>query len=261
MKPSSVSGAMLTSSRSRSWSPSKSAQALWAWSVGARPAATSVKLPPAAAVRSVVAHQRGAEREGRVVPDRRQQEVEVAVVVVVRPGDGAQVEVGLVVVLPVRRQHGVGRHQGAGVVAVDHGLAVGPDREVLVAVAVHVAPGEVRRSRGQRAERHVEVRELPLAAAGRAVVAQQDQALLDAGVVDDVVAEHRDVEVAVAVVVGGRGGGHPEVLVLRRHEERVERGHLGEVAEGAAGAGLDDDEPRPRRRWSPSSSVTVRRTM
>ncbi len=105
--------------------------------------------PAAAAVGAVVAHQGGVRSEGDVVPDRRQQEVEVAVVVVVRPGDRAQVEVGLVVVLPVPRQDGVARHERAGVVAVEDRLAVAADREILVAVAVHVTPGEVRGARGQ----------------------------------------------------------------------------------------------------------------
>ena len=43
--------------------------------------------PAAAAVGAVVAHQGGVRGERGVVPDRRQQQVEIAVVVVVGPGD------------------------------------------------------------------------------------------------------------------------------------------------------------------------------
>ena len=63
----------------------------------------------------------------------------------------------------------------------------------------------------------------------------------DARVVDHVVAEHRDVHIAVAVIVGRRGSAHPEVFVLRRHEERIERRDLGELAEGAARTRLHGD--------------------
>ena len=198
--------------------------------------------PAAAAVGAVVAHQRRAVGKGGKIEDRRQQQVEIAVIVVVRPGNRAQVEIGLVVVLPIARELGIGQYQISGIVAVDDGGAVAAQCQILIAIPVHIAPGEVGSAGADAVQGHVGVAEFPLTRSRRPLIGDQHQAIFHTLIINHIIAEHRDIEVAVSVIVGRGGGDHPEILILRGHEKRIERGHLGEVPEGAARVGLHGDK-------------------
>ncbi len=195
--------------------------------------------PAAGAVRAVVAHQVGRVLEQVEVEDRRDQQVEVAVVVGVGPGERAQV-VGVVVgrVLVVAGEGEGERRELPAVVAEDPRRAFGADREVVVAVAVEVAPGEVGGAGEQAVEGDRLGGELPPAVGPLALVDEDQQDVLRADVVDDVVADRGEVEVAIAVEVGRRQRAHPEVVGVGRHEVGIRRRRdLDERGLGEGGGG------------------------
>ena len=219
-----------------------------------------VREQPTAAARTVVPHQHRPPGGGVGVEHRRDQEVRVAVVVRVGPGEGAQViGPGVGRVLPVVRQRAVELGQQPRVVAVDDRLTVGGDGEIVIAVGVEVGPREVGGSGRQRSERQLLVGEQPAATRIGTFVDEEHEPVLGAHVVDDVEPDGRKVEVTVAVDVGRRHGVDPEVLLGRRDEERVGgRGHLEEG--GLRGRRRGDAEQDRERDRSAARSPHSRRT-